>query len=143
MTPTPADRLRTELSTIGVERFTARDYRPGPVVHIVLFRYLADTSSALRQEAIERFLALAETHRHGAPYIASIAGGPPAGGESAESGFEHGFVVTFSSAGDRNYYVGEPVVSDARFYDPVHAEFKRFVAPLLAPNGVVVFDIGA
>ena len=54
---------------------------------------------------------------------------------------EQGFVVTFASAGDRNYYVGEPVISDSRFIDPVHADFKAFVGPLLAPGGVLVFDV--
>jgi len=33
------------------------------------------------------------------------------------------------------------VFSDERFRDPVHAEFKRFVGPLLSPDGVLVFDV--
>jgi len=33
------------------------------------------------------------------------------------------------------------VFSDKRFLDPVHAEFKRFVGPLLAADGVLVFAV--
>jgi len=98
---------------------------------------------AQRDEVIGRFLALADAKRDGARYMESMTGGPPMGGESLESGFEQGFVLTFASAGDRNYYVGEPVISDSRFFDPVHAEFERFVGPLLAPDGVLVFDAAA
>jgi hypothetical protein len=107
----------------------------------VLFRYRPEVSPADRQEFADRFLALAATPRHGAPYIVSVVGGPPRGGEGAGGGFEQGFVVTFASEGDRNYYVGEPVFEDERHLDPVHAEFKRFVGPLLASDGVLVFDI--
>ena len=141
MTPTPAELLQTELAAVGVERFTARDYHPGRVLHVVLLRYRADVPDATRQEVVARFLALAETERDGTPYIESIVGGLPGGGDGAEAGFEQGFVVTFASAGDRNYYVGEPVISDSRFFDPVHADFKGFVGPLLAPGGVLVFDV--
>lgn len=142
MPDTLLHRLQAELEEVGVERFTARDYRSGAVVvHIVLFRYRPEVSPAERQEVADRFLALSATPRDGNPYIVSIVGGPPRGGEGADGGFEHGFVVTFASEGDRNYYVGEPVFADERHLDPVHAEFKRFVGPLLASDGVLVFDI--
>ncbi|WP_394770675.1 Dabb family protein [Lacisediminihabitans sp.] len=139
MTDTAAD-LRAELEAVGVDRFTARDYRPGTVVHIVLFRYTAAATEAHRAEVARRFHALAATERRGAPYISSITSGTQQSGEVAPGGFEHGFVVTFSSLGDRNFYVGEPIVTDPEFYDRVHAEFKQFVGPLLAPGGVLVFD---
>jgi hypothetical protein len=71
-------------------------------VRVVLFRSRAEISGPERQEARDRFLSLAATPRDGERYIVSIAGGPPTGGESAESGFEHCFVVTFASEGDRN-----------------------------------------
>ena len=141
MEQTPQERVRRELTEVGVDRFTARDYRVGRIVHVVLFRYRPDVSQAEKDEVLTRFLALADTQRAGEPYIESIVGGPPMGGESAEAGFEYGFVLTFASAGDRNYYVGEPVISDPRFVDPVHADFKRFVGPFLAPGGVLVFDV--
>ena len=47
---------------------------------------------------------------------------------------------------DRNYYVGNPVVTDSRFFDPAHQAFKEFVGPLLDKdasgnvNGALVFD---
>ncbi len=141
MTPTSAERLQAELIAVGVERFTSRDYRVGRVLHVVLLRYRPETSDVQRDEVLTRFLALAETERDREPYIESIVGGPPSGGEAAEAGFEQGFVATFASAGDRNYYVGEPVIADSRFFDPVHADFKRFVGPLLAPDGALVFDV--
>ncbi|MBW4032939.1 MAG: Dabb family protein [Acidobacteria bacterium] len=141
MVQPPQNGVRRELTEVGVERFTARDYRVGPIIHVVLFRYRPDVSQAEKDEILSRFLALAETERAGEPYIESIVGGPPMGGESAEAGFEYGFIVTFASAGDRNYYVGDPVISDTRFVDPVHADFKRFVGPFLSPGGVLVFDV--
>jgi hypothetical protein len=133
--------LRAELEAVGVDRFTARDYRPGTVTHIVLFKYAPAATEADRAEVARRFHALAATDRGGAPYIVSITSGAQRSGEAAPGGFEHGFVVTFSSFGDRNFYVGEPIVTDPEFYDRVHAEFKEFVGPLLAPPGdVLVFD---
>lgn len=141
MVVTAAERLQAELNDVGIERFTSRDYKVGQVVHVVLFRYEPSLSDATRQEVLRRFLSLAETQRDGAPYLVSITGGPPVGGEALDAGFEHGFVVTFASVGDRNFYVGEPVISDSRFFDPAHADFKRFVGPLLAPGGVIVFDV--
>ena len=48
--------------------------------------------------------------------------------------------------GDRNYYVGQPVIDPvhAQFYDPAHLAFKNFVGPMLetpvVPGGVFVFD---
>ncbi len=135
--------LREELGAVGAERFTASDYGRGVVTHIVLFRYRAETSAEVREEVTRRFHALAETRRDGALYIQSITSGLQVSGETPPGGFEQAFVVTFSSLGDRNYYVGEPVVHDPRFFDSAHAAFKAFVGPLLAsdpPGGVLVFD---
>lgn len=62
-------------------------------------------------------------------------------GEGADQGLEQGFIVTFNSEGDRNYYVGQPVVTDSGFYDPKHQAFKDFVGPLLASTAAaLVFD---
>jgi len=139
----PLERLQAELINVGVEQFTARNYKVGRVVHVVLFRYQPELADATRNEVLRRVFALAETNRDGAPYIESIVGGAAIGGEELDAGFEHGFVLTFASEGDRNFYVGEPVTSDPQFFDPVHADFKRFVGPLLAPGGVLVFDVAA
>ena len=121
--------LDAELLSVGVERFTAPDYRPGEVTHIVLFRYAPEAD---RAGIRDRFHALAESDR-----IVSIASGPQASAESDR--FDDAFVVTFASLGDRNFYVGEPVVSDPRYYDRAHHDFKQFVGAHLA--AVEVFDI--
>lgn len=140
----PAERLAAELREAGVEAFTAPDYRPGEVVHIVLFRFGAAVTEAERDTAKVRFLALGtECRRAGEAYIRDVAAGEPNGGEGAERGFEQGFVLRFGSEGDRNFYVGTPVVSDPAHCDPAHHAFKMLVGPLLepGPGGVLVFDI--
>jgi hypothetical protein len=49
-----------------------------------------------------------------------------------------GYISTFSSVADRNYFVGRPFYFP---YDPYHDSFKQFVGPLLAAtDGVFVFD---
>ena len=128
---------------MGPEEFTARQYRPGRVVHIVLFKFAPSTPESVLAEVTERFLALKESPREdGEPYILSIDAGPQASGEEAVGAdYDLAFVVVFASGGDRNYYVGEPVVSDPRFFDGAHAAFKEFVGPLLDGGDVLVFDI--
>jgi hypothetical protein len=139
--PTAADLQKQELADVGVERFTAQDYKPGLVRHIVLFRYKSDVSAAQKQEVIRRFLALKTlARRNGKEYIASIQTGSEISGEAADQGLEQGFIVTFRSQGDRNYYVGQPVVTDSNFYEASHQAFKDFVGPLLDAGGALVFD---
>ncbi|MCU1636854.1 MAG: Stress responsive Barrel Domain-containing protein [Cryobacterium sp.] len=141
-----AGQLKDELQAIGVERFTARDHRPGTVRHIVLFRYIPSVSEAEKAEIERRFMALQSGARpDGRPYIWSIESGAQSSAEGAHHGFDHGFIVTFESAGDRNYYVGRPLVNDPRYYDALHDEFKSFVGPHLVPGpeGVLVFDFAA
>jgi hypothetical protein len=132
--------LRAELAEVGVERFTARDYRPGTVTHIVLFRFREDVTAADRETAHRRFRDLALTERDGQPYIVSIIDGEQISGEAGPNGFEHAYIVTFASQGDRNWYVGEPVIGDSAHVDTVHAAFKAFVGPLLAEGGALVVD---
>lgn len=49
-----------------------------------------------------------------------------------------GYIVTFSSVADRDYFVGRPFHYP---YDPHHDAFKQFVGPLLdKEDGVIVFD---
>jgi hypothetical protein len=122
---------------------TARNHRPGTVRHLVLFRYRQDLTRQQRQEVEDRFLALADLcRRHGEPYIDSIETGPANSPEGLDLGLEQGFLVTFGSQGDRNYYLGTPLVSDPAYCDPHHDDFKQFVGTLLATDGtpVVVFD---
>jgi Stress responsive A/B Barrel Domain len=138
--------LQKELSAVGVEQFTARDYRPQRVRHVVLFRYRAHVSESERREVAARFEELIESRRSdGGTYIESIDIGTQTSGEGAGHGFELGVIVTFASLGDRNYYVGLPVVEDPRYFDQQHAAFKVFVGPLLAEGGAgaLVFDVAA
>lgn len=135
-----AERLGEELKAVGPRGFVDQNYKVGVVRHIVLFRYMETVSKQERQEITMRFLALRGSLRNGAPYIVSIEEGAQNSGEMADGGFEQAFAVTFSSQGDRNYYVGQPVVSNPDFYDPAHQEFKEFVGEFLAPGGVLVFD---
>ena len=122
---------------------TAPDHGTGDVVHVALFRFRDTTGAADRQEVERRFRALAEGTRDGRRYIRSIRSGPQISPEGAGHGFELGFVVEFASEGDRNHYLGLPFVGDSDDFDTDHDAFKRFVAPLLAPDGtgVLVFDL--
>ncbi|PRY13583.1 Dabb family protein [Kineococcus rhizosphaerae] len=135
----PASALASLLADVGVPTFTARDFRPGLVRHVVLFRYREEVGAQQKEEVLRRFRALAGSPRDGAPYVVSIEAGEQTSGEDAGGGFEHGVVVTFASEGDRNFYVGTPVVDDPAFFDAEHARFKDFVGPLLAD--VLVFDV--
>lgn len=137
----PAERHAAAHEAVGDAAFTAPDYRPGEVVHIVLFRFRPDASAEERAEVKRRFLALgSQCLRDGRPYIRDVVGGEPNGGEGAERGFEQGFVLRFASEGDRNYYIGTPSITD-----PAHEAFKRFVGPLLAHDEapVLVFDFAS
>lgn len=132
--------LASELDRVGAARFTAPDYAPGNVVHVVLFRFLPEVDAASKAEVERRFRALqSEPDPDRGRYILSIEAGSQASGEGAGGGFELGFVVRFSSEGDRNYYVGAPVQTDPAFFDPAHAAFKTFVGPLVAD--VLVYDL--
>lgn len=108
------------------------------VTHIVLFRYLEGTTAAQAADVADRFRAFAWTARDGAPYIRSVTGGTQASPERAGHGFEHGFVVEFASAADRDYYLGRPFLAEEAPYDREHDAFKEFVRPFLAD--VLVFD---
>ncbi|WP_454691920.1 Dabb family protein [Achromobacter aloeverae] len=123
--------------------FTGEAYQPGLLLHIVLFKYKPEVPARQKREAQRRFLALRESPRgdSGSPYILSITSGRQNSLEGASQGYEQGFVVTFKSGGDRNYYVGKPIVRDPGCFDPRHEEFKAFVGPLLAEQGgALVFD---
>jgi hypothetical protein len=123
--------------------FTQQFYDPGPTMHIVLFKYKTSVTTAQKKEVVRRFLALQPSPRQdtGKSYILYINSGVQNSLEGVARGFEQGFIVAFKSGGDRNYYVGKPIVNDPDFFDHKHDEFKNFVGPLLAEdNGVLVFD---
>lgn len=136
--------LQEEVDAVGEEVFVARDYKPGLVRHVVLFRYRSEVGKTQRELVLMRFRELlTSAHLDGKPYIKSIEAGEQAGGEGVDADFDHGVVVTFASEGDRNYYVGAPLVLNEKLRDGRHEAFKRFVGPLLASGGVIVFDIVA
>ncbi|MDH2444270.1 Dabb family protein [Amnibacterium sp. CER49] len=118
-------------------------YKPGDVVHIVLFRLRDDATDADRAEVERRFRALADSEREGRRYIRRIRSGPQTSPEGVGRGLELGFVVEFASEGDRNYYLGRPFVGEGVPFDEPHDAFKAFVGPLLAEDGVLVFDFDA
>ncbi len=136
------EKLDGERFLLGPAAFTAPGYKPGAIRHIVLFRFRDGVTPARVAEVKRRFLALRqEARRNGRPYILQIDAGAQISGEGADHGYRLGFVVSFGSEGDRNYYVGTPIVTDPAFCDPAHQRFKDFVAPLLAEtDGALVFD---
>ncbi|AGE16442.1 Dabb family protein [Serratia marcescens] len=137
------DKLSQQRQSVGSGVFTAGDYKPGLLKHVVLFKYKKTVTQAQRDAVTSRFLSLKRSMRPGAdaPYILSIVEGVQNSGEGVDGGFEQGFIVTFKSEGDRNYYVGKPLVDTEGDYDEAHDAFKQFVAPLLSDdNGVLVFD---
>ncbi|UTL85631.1 Dabb family protein [Serratia marcescens] len=137
------DKLSQQRQSIGSDVFTSSDYKPGLLKHIVLFKYKENVTQAQRDAVTSRFISLKRSMRPGAdaPYILSIVEGVQNSGEGMDGGFEQGFIVTFKSEGDRNYYVGKPLVDSEGDYDEAHDAFKQFVAPLLSDdNGVLVFD---
>jgi hypothetical protein len=114
------------------------------VKHFVAFKYKPTVTSSEKVNVINRFLSLKKLAiRNGQPYIISIETGKANSKEGADQGMEQGFIVTFKSESDRDYYVGKPFTSD---FDPAHEDFKQFVGPLLSVdengdiNGVIVFD---
>ena len=139
----PSAQSQNALMGEEAKAFTASSYRPGRTEHIVLFKYKEDISDEQKQLIKKKFMALkGASKRNGIPYIASIITGNQNSLEGLSKGYEQGFIVTFRSEGDRNYYVGTPVVADPQYYDPLHHEFKSFVEPFLndGSNGVLVFD---
>ncbi|WP_279577866.1 Dabb family protein [Serratia marcescens] len=61
------DRLVQQHDKVGSARFTAGDYRPGLLKHIVLFKYKDDVTEAQRAAVVARFLSLRRTTRPGRP----------------------------------------------------------------------------
>lgn len=128
---------------VGLSRFTAPDWRPGLVRHIVMFRYRPGTSAVRKQEITGRFLRLVEDSRRpdGTHPVRSIETGVQNSGEGVDDGLEQAFLVTFNSEGDRNFYVGKPVVTDPAFFDPAHEAFKQFAGPSIEKTVVFDYDV--
>lgn len=137
--PVAGETLIQDKHKVDVATFVSPAYKPGLVRHIVLFRYRESITQQQLDEIQHLFLALKTTaQRQGHPYIRTIETGKQISGENTGHGMEQAFIVTFNSEGDRNYYVGTPVVKDPAYYDAAHADFKRHVAPYL--SDILVFD---
>lgn len=132
--------VQREAAQSGEARFTAPDYKPGTVRHMVMFQFKPSATQAQRAEVTQRFMALAQLSRRpdGTPVITALEAGPQDSGENADLGLDYGYLVSFKSAGDRNYYVGRPIVQKEGHFDPAHDAFKTFAGPYL--QKVVVFD---
>jgi len=137
-----ADRLKNQIANFGVRKVTEAEFDPGPVQHVVAFAFKPEVTVDQKAEVARRFLALQKLcQRNDHPYVVSILEGAQNSTEGADQGFEQIYQVTFKSQGDRNHYVGQPVVTDPKYYDPAHQAFKDFVGPLLrTDNGALVVD---
>jgi hypothetical protein len=123
----------------------------GAVRHLVFFRYKPSVTRLQRDEMAQKFLALRNLARKdGQPYVVSIDTGIANSLEKADQGMSDGFLVTFRSVADRDYYVGQPYATapyPAKF-DPAHDAFKKALGKSgylddSAPNPVFVFDFVA
>ncbi|VVE52313.1 stress responsive alpha-beta barrel [Pandoraea horticolens] len=137
---TPAQTLYLALDKYGPEVFTDHAYNALPIRHVVAFRYRITATASERQSVRERFLALQNQVQRpgGKKYNISIEVGTQNSGEQNDLAIDDVFLVTFCSEGDRNFYVGRPIVTDPQFYDSAHDAFKSFAAPYLA--SVIVLD---
>ena len=127
------------MKKIPDDEFTHPNYKLGVLRHIVLFRYKDTVTFKQQAEVAEKFWVLQyHCKRNGIRYIQALEAGLQISLEGAHKDMQHGFLMRFTSEGDRNYYVGDPIVTNPAFYDPVHHEFKAYVGPLL--EDVVVFD---
>ncbi|KAN0063751.1 hypothetical protein ACQY0O_003801 [Thecaphora frezii] len=102
--------------------------------HIVSFRYRPDVSASQRSTVLSRFLALGSTclDAEGKRYILDISGGANDSPEGMGKEFDHTFILLFSSKAQLDYYLDR---------DPVHAEFKDLVKPLILD--AFVFDFSS
>lgn len=138
-----SEAMERDVAHYGEDVFTSRDFRKGELRHLVLFRYKDSVTAEQRGTIKRHFLELAEVcERNGTRYVKSIETGVQNSGEGADQDFEQGFMLTFKSEGDRNYFVGRSIVQNN--FDKNHDEFKSFVAPFLRepviPEGLFVFD---
>ncbi|GAA6038430.1 hypothetical protein JCM8097_007646 [Rhodosporidiobolus ruineniae] len=101
----------------------------GLITHIVSFRYKPSTSDAERHLVASRFLALQDQCELKGERYLSVTGGKQNSPEGLGKGYEHTFVVTFTSSEHRDFYVSD---------DPAHNAFKELIKDHIAD--VFVFD---
>lgn len=134
--------MKQHRAGLSDQELTHRGHRPGIIRHIVLFRYRPGIKEEELDLITHRFHELGTSPRDGEPYILGIESGDQISTEELGQGFHHAFIVTFASEGDRNYYIGEPFITNPSFYDPMHHAFKAFIGPHLDPGAcsALVFD---
>jgi hypothetical protein len=140
--PSSTSAENQKIPVASAKQLTAQDYKPGIIKHIVLFKYKPSVSTETKNVVANRFISLQkQATRNDYSYIISVEAGYQLSQELMGQGFEQGFIVTFASEGDRNYYVGEPFITEPAFYDPTHHKFKAFVSPYLdQAQCCLVFD---
>jgi hypothetical protein len=115
----------------------------GLVKHTVFFRLNSTATVEVQREVMKRFLALKDlcvNPNTGQPYILSLVAGTANSPEGFDEKLTQGYIVTFSSISDRNYYVGQPFFTP---FDPQHDAFKKFLIPLLDfPSFIFDFTVG-
>ncbi|KAK2478257.1 hypothetical protein H9L39_10745 [Fusarium oxysporum f. sp. albedinis] len=101
------------------------------ITHTVLFQFKDDVDQKDIRKTCDDFLQLKDQCIHptsNKPYILSLQGGKDNSPEGMQNGITHGFVATFESAEDRDYYVKT---------DPAHQTFianGQLDTLLLKPN---------
>ncbi|KAI8408154.1 hypothetical protein FOFC_11088, partial [Fusarium oxysporum] len=106
------------------------------ITHTVLFQFKDDVDQKDIRKTCDDFLQLKDQCIHptsNKPYILSLQGGKDNSPEGMQNGITHGFVATFESAEDRDYYVKT---------DPAHQTFIANVGGLLEKAIVVDFTNG-
>ncbi|KAF5020121.1 hypothetical protein F66182_7853 [Fusarium sp. NRRL 66182] len=106
------------------------------ITHTVLFQIKADADPSDVKQICQRFHTLKDQCIHpttNAPYIVSLQGGKDNSPEGLQNGITHGFVITFNSAEDRDYYVNT---------DPAHQEFVGHIRGIVDKVIVVDFSDG-
>jgi hypothetical protein len=122
---------------------SVRASQAGQVQHIVLFRFKDTVTPDQKKQVMSEYMALKQkcvspvTKK---PYMVSFDAGFPNSPEGFDQKMEQGYILTFNSTSDRDYFVGQ----DHRYpFDPNHDKFKAFVGPFLRQpieTGLVVFD---
>lgn len=113
-----------------------------PIHHVVAFKFRPDVTSAQISLVLTEFRKLKELSvdpTTGRKLIQSLHGGTNNSPEGLNKGFSCCFVLTFSSPGDRDTYVG---LDPTQPFDLAHDRFKKLVGPLLdgGAEGVLVID---
>ncbi|EWG39682.1 hypothetical protein FVEG_15058 [Fusarium verticillioides 7600] len=106
------------------------------ITHTVLFQFKDNVDQKDITKTCDDFLQLKDLCIHPTrkkPYIISLLGGKDNSPEGMQNGITHGFVATFESAEDRDYYVKT---------DPAHQAFIAKVGSVVEKAIVVDFMNG-